>query len=229
MDSFLNPSEWNALLLSALTASIVAVVSLPPGLFVAWILARKQFFGKTLLDTAVHLPLVLPPVVVGYALLEAFGRNSVFGQVGLDFAFTPIAVVVAGVVMSFPLLVRSARLAFESVDPSLEAASRTLGQSPAKTFWRVTFPLALPGIASGTVLCFARALGEFGATITFAGNLEGSTRTLPLLIYTELQTPGGELRIGRLVTVSIAIALVAMFLSERGAREMRAIRERRGA
>lgn len=229
MDSFLNPSEWNALLLSALTASIVAVVSLPPGLFVAWILARKQFFGKTLLDTAVHLPLVLPPVVVGYALLEAFGRNSVFGQVGLDFAFTPIAVVVAGVVMSFPLLVRSARLAFESVDPSLEAASRTLGLSPAKTFWRVTFPLALPGIASGTVLCFARALGEFGATITFAGNLEGSTRTLPLLIYTELQTPGGELRIGRLVTVSIAIALVAMFLSERGAREMRAIRERRGA
>ena len=229
MDSFLNPSEWNALLLSALTASLVAVVSLPPGLFVAWILARKQFFGKTLLDTAVHLPLVLPPVVVGYALLEAFGRTSIFGQVGLDFAFTPLAVVVAGVVMSFPLLVRSARLAFESVDPSLEAAARTLGQSPAKTFWRVTFPLALPGIASGTVLCFARALGEFGATITFAGNMEGSTRTLPLLIYTELQSPGGELRMGRLVTVSIGIALIAMFLSERGAREMRALRERRGA
>ncbi len=223
--AFLNPSEVNALLLSALTSVGVALLCLPPGIAVAWLLARRQFFGKTLLDTAVHLPLVLPPVVVGYALLAVLGRNGVVGSalrtMGIEVAFTPWAVVIAGAVMAFPLLVRSARLAFEAVDPNLEDAARTLGKSALATWWRVSLPLATPGIAAGTLLCFARALGEFGATITFAGNIEGSTRTLPLLIFTELQSPGGELRVGRLVAISVVIALVALVLSERGARKLR--------
>ncbi len=223
--AFLNLAEQHALLLSALTSIAVAIVCLPPGVAVAWLLARRQFFGKTLLDTAVHLPLVLPPVVVGYALLTLLGREGVIGgalhAIGIDVAFTPAAIVIAGAVMAFPLLVRSARLAFEAVDPALEDAARTLGTSASATWWRVTLPLAAPGIAGGTLLCFARALGEFGATMTFAGNIEGTTRTLPLLIFTELQSPGGELRIGRLVAISVVIAMVALFLSERGARRWR--------
>ena len=223
--AFLTPAEQSALTLSAVTALCVALVCVPPGVLVAWWLARKEFVGKTLLDTVVHLPLVLPPVVVGYALLAAFGREGWIGSllagVGLEVAFTPVAVVIAGAAMAFPLLVRSARLAFESVDPALEDAARTLGRGPFLTWWRVSLPLALPGIAAGTLLCFARALGEFGATITFAGNIAGETRTLPLLIFTELQSPGGELRLGRLVALSIAISLVALVLSERGARRVR--------
>ena len=223
--AFLTAAERSALGLSAITALGVALLCLPPGVAVAWVLARHRFPGRTLLDTLVHLPLVLPPVVVGYGLLVLLGRNGWLGAglsaFGIEIAFTPFAVVLAGAAMAFPLLVRAARLAFESIDPRLEDAARTLGVGPWRTWWRVSFPLAAPGIAAGTLLCFARALGEFGATITFAGNIEGTTRTLPLLIFTELQSPGGETRLGRLVAISVAIALVALLLSERGARRLR--------
>ena len=223
--AFLRPAEVDALTISAVTALCVSLLCLPPGVLVAWWLARKRFVGKTILDTVVHLPLVLPPVVVGYALLSVLGREGVIGSlfagIGLEIAFTPVAVVIAGATMGFPLLVRSARLAFEAVDPHLEDAARTLGKGPFATWWRVSLPIAAPGIAAGTVLCFARALGEFGATITFAGNIAGETRTLPLLIHTDLQTPGGEERLGRLVLLSIAISLIALLISERGARRIR--------
>ena len=226
--AFLTAAERSALGLSAVTALGVALLCLPPGIAVAWVLARHRFPGRTLLDTIVHLPLVLPPVVVGYGLLVLLGRQGWLGAglsaFGIEIAFTPVAVVLAGAAMAFPLLVRAVRLAFESVDPRLEDAARTLGAGPWRTWWRVSLPLAAPGIAAGTLLCFARALGEFGATITFAGNIEGSTRTLPLLIFTELQSPGGETRLGRLVAISVVIALVALLLSERGARRLRARR-----
>jgi len=226
--ALLTGPEGSALLLSAATALLVALVCLPPGVALAWLLARREFPGKTLLDTVVHLPLVLPPVVVGYFLLELLGRRGWLGgplaELGIEIAFTPAAVVLSGAAMALPLLVRAARLAIESVDPGLEQAARTLGAGRWRTAWRVTLPLALPGIAAGTVLCFARALGEFGATIVFAGNIEGSTRTLPLLIFTELQVPGGEARLGRLVLISVAVSFAALALSELGARRMRARR-----
>ncbi len=226
--AFLTHSEQSALMLSAVASALVVLICLPPGIAIAWVLARKNFVGKTLLDTLVHLPLVLPPVVVGYALLSLFGRNGLLGplqeRLGLEIAFTPIAVVFAGAVMGFPLLVRSARLAFEALDEGLEAAARTLGASPARVWWKVVLPMATPGIFAGALLCFARSLGEFGATITFAGNIEGATRTLPLLIFTELQTPDGEHHVGRLVVISILLALGALVLSEVGARRAKARR-----
>jgi len=230
---FLRPIEIEALVLSATTAVAVAALCLPPGVAIAWLLARRSFRGKALLDTLVHLPLVLPPVVVGYGLLALFGREGPLGRLsasfGYDIAFTPAAIVIAGATMVIPLLIRSARLAFESVDPGLEEAARSLGQGPFSTWWRISLPLARPGILAGVVLCFARALGEFGATITFAGNIAGETRTLPLLIHTELQTPGGELRLGPLIAISVAISFVALLLSELGARRVRRARTEGGA
>ncbi len=229
--AILTGAEWSALGLSAITAVLVALLCLPPGVALAWVLARYRFPGKTLVDTLVHLPLVLPPVVIGYGLLILLGHHGWLGaglsRIGIEVAFTPVALVLAGSAMALPLLVRSARLAFESVDGGLEDAARTLGAGPIRTWWRVTLPLAAPGIAAGTLLCFARALGEFGATIVFAGNIAGSTRTLPLLIFTEMQSPGGEIRVARLVAISVGIALIALALSERSARRLRAGRDGR--
>jgi molybdate transport system permease protein len=197
-----------------------------PGVAVAWLLARREFRGKVLLDALVHLPLVLPPVVVGYLLLLALGRRGWLGRwlhdaLGVDVAFTWKAAALAAAVMGFPLLVRSVRLAIELVDVRLEQAARTLGAGPLRLFWTVTLPLAYPGLVTGAVLAFARSLGEFGATITFAGNIEGVSRTLPVAIYTSMQTPGGDASALRLVLISLAVSLAALLCSELMARRVR--------
>ncbi|HWB19416.1 MAG TPA: molybdate ABC transporter permease subunit, partial [Phycisphaerales bacterium] len=185
----------------------------------AWLLARKSFVGKTLLDAIVHLPLVLPPVVVGYVLLLTFGRRGWLGawmyeHLGVELAFTWKAAAIASAVMGFPLMVRAVRLSIENVDTRIEQAARTLGASPWRVLFTITLPLALPGVLAGVVLAFARGLGEFGATITFAGNIEGSTRTLPSAIYTYSQVPDGDESCVRLVIISIIISLIALMASE---------------
>ncbi len=182
-------------------------------------LARNNFFGKSIFEGFLHLPLVMPPVTTGYLLLLIFGTQGFLGgwlykNFGIRLAFNQSAAVIAAVVVAFPLMTRSIRTAIEMVDPRMEAASRTLGVSPLLTFIRITFPLALPGIISGTVLGFARALGEFGATITFAGNIEGETRTIPMAVYSLMQTPGKEGATLRLVFISAIIALIAMIAAE---------------
>ncbi len=196
--------------------------SLPFGVAVAWFLARVEFPGKVLVDGIIHLPLVLPPVVVGYLLLVVFSKNGAFGQflsgIGIDFAFTWKGAALAAAVMAFPLMVRAIRLSIESVDQRLEMAARTLGAGPLSMFLTVTLPLILPGLIAGTVLAFARCLGEFGATITFVSNIPGETRTLPLAIYTLTQTPGSEDAAFRLVGLSVFIALIALAISEIAAR-----------
>ena len=169
-----------------------------------WLLARRQFRGKVLLEAIVDLPLVLPPVVIGWALLTAFGRGGPFGSLGLS--FSTLGAGVAAAVMGFPLLVRSVRLAVEYVDPGLEEAASVLGATPIRTWWTITLPLALPGVVTGALLAFARSLGEFGATITFAGSIPNQTRTLPLAIYEGLQAPGGESLVLRLVGISVAMS-----------------------
>jgi molybdate transport system permease protein len=190
-----------------------------PGVACAWLLARKRFYGKTMLDAIIHLPLVLPPVVVGYALLLLLGRAGVIGRwldhsLGIQVAFTWRAAALASAIMGFPLLVRTSRLAIEMVDSRLEEAAATLGAGPLRVFTTVTLPLAAPGVLAGIVLAAARGLGEFGATITFAGNIEGQTRTLPLAIYTNSQVPGGDTAATRLVVVSVAVSLLAVVASE---------------
>jgi molybdate transport system permease protein len=215
----LTPDEWVAIRLSLKIAIVATIVALPFGIAVAWVLARKNFWGKTLLDGVVHLPLVLPPVVTGYLLLISFGRRGPIGtfladNFGIVFSFRWTGAALACGIMGFPLLVRPIRLAIEAIDRRLEDAAATLGADRIWVFLTVTLPLALPGLIAGFVLCFAKALGEFGATITFVANIPGETQTISAAIYTFTQIPGGDAAAGRLVLVAIAIALAALVASE---------------
>lgn len=219
MTDWLSPTEWQAVALSLRVAFWATVISLPLGIWVAWLLARREFPGKQVLNGLVHLPLILPPVVTGYLLLITFGRRGYVGQFldqwfGIVLAFRWTGAVLAAAVMAFPLMVRAIRLAFEAVDPKLEQAAGTLGASPAWVFLTVTLPLILPGVLAGAVLSFAKAMGEFGATITFVSNIPGETQTLPSAIYAFLQVPGGDAQAFRLVIVSIAVAMGALIASE---------------
>ena len=219
LQTWLGPQEWQAVTLSLQVAMVATLASLPLGLFVAYALARWRFWGHAALNIAVHLPLVLPPVVTGYLLLLSFGRQGAVGgfldrTFGLVFAFEWTGAALAAAVMGFPLMVRAIRLAFEAVDPGLEEAAATLGASQAKVLATVTLPLALPGILAGMVLAFAKAMGEFGATITFVSNIPGRTQTVPSAIYAFLQVPGGEESAVRLVWVSIAVSVAALLVSE---------------
>ena len=215
----LTPDEWVAIRLSIRIAVVATAVALPFGVAVAWLLARKDFWGKSLLDGLVHLPLVLPPVVTGYLLLISFGRRGPIGafladNFGIVFSFRWTGAALACGVMAFPLLVRAIRLSFEAIDRRLEDAATTLGASPFRVFFTVTLPLALPGVIAGMVLCFAKALGEFGATITFVSNIPGETQTISAAIYTLTQVPGGDAAAFRLVVVAIVISLAALVASE---------------
>lgn len=215
----LSPEEWVAVSLSLKVSIWATIVSLPVGIVVAHILARREFVGKSVLNGLVHLPLILPPVVTGYLLLLSFGRRGPVGSLlesccGLVFSFRWTGAALACGVMAFPLMVRAIRLSIEAVDRKLEAAAGTLGASPVMVFMTVTLPLILPGIVAGAILAFAKAMGEFGATITFVSNIPGETQTLPSAIYTFTQVPGGELGALRLTLVSIAIAMVALIASE---------------
>jgi molybdate transport system permease protein len=215
----LSPDEWTAIELSLRVALVATLAALPLGLVIAWLLARKAFLGKALLDGLVHLPLVLPPVVTGYLLLVSFGRQGPIGAfladtVGLVLSFRWTGAALACGVMGFPLLVRAIRLSIEAVDRRLEDAAATLGANRPRIFLTVTLPLALPGVIAGMVLCFAKALGEFGATITFVSNIPGETQTISAAIYTFTQVPGGDAAALRLVIVAIVISLAALVLSE---------------
>jgi molybdate transport system permease protein len=221
----LSPLEFEALTLSLKVATWSVAVSLPFGIAVAWVLARRRFPGRVLLDGIVHLPLVVPPVAVGYLLLVGLGRQGVFGGwlydvFGLTLVFSWQGAAVAAAVMSFPLMVRAVRLSIEAVDQRLETAARTLGAGPVKVFFTITLPLTTPGVLTGAVLAFARSLGEFGATITFVSNIAGETRTLPIALYTLVQSPGGEDAAMRIVGLSVALALGAMLASELIARRV---------
>ena len=214
------PSEISILALSLKVALFCVVLILVPAVVVAWVLARKSFFGKSLLDSLVHLPLVLPPVVPGFLLLLLLGNQGLIGKYlhnifGVSLAFTWMGAVVASAVMAFPLMVRSARLAISQVDKGLEIAAQSLGAHPLKVFFTITLPLSMPGIITGLILAFSRSLGEFGATITFVGNIENETRTLPLAIYSYTQIPDGDLPALRLVILSMALALGALMISDR--------------
>ena len=200
----------SAIRLSLVVGLWCTVLGFPVAVGVGFVLARKRFFGRTLLVTLLLVPLVLPPVVTGYLMLRAFGRDGPIAALGVDVPFTLAGAVVAAFVVGLPLYVMAARHAFEAVDPRYEEVSWTLGISPSRTFARITFPLAAPGLAAGAVLAFARALGEFGATAVLAGNLEGETRTIALAVYTLLETPGGEDAIGVLLWASLAISLAAI-------------------
>ena len=215
----LTPDEWTAVELSLRIAVVATVVSLPFGIAIAWLLARKDFWGKALLDGVVHLPLVLPPVVTGYLLLISFGRRGPIGafladNFGIVFSFRWTGAALACGVMAFPLLVRAIRLSFEAIDRRLEDAATTLGASPFRVFFTVTLPLALPGVIAGMVLCFAKALGEFGATITFVSNIPGETQTISAAIYSLTQVPGGDAAALRLVVIAVVISLGALIVSE---------------
>ncbi|MGJ0626832.1 molybdate ABC transporter permease subunit [Xenorhabdus bovienii] len=215
----LSEYEWQAILLSLQISGISVLFSLPLGILMAWVLARCQFFGKSLLDSIIHLPLVLPPVVVGYLLLLSMGRRGVIGEFlydwfGVSFAFSWTGAALASAVVAFPLMVRAIRLALEGIDRRLEQAARTLGASSLRVFFTITLPLSLPGVIVGAVLAFARSLGEFGATITFVSNIPGETRTIPLAMYTLIETPGAETAAARLCVIAIVLALVSLMLSE---------------
>jgi len=221
----LTPLESEALLLSLRVGLVSVIFSLPLGLSVAWLLARREFPGKTLLNGIVHLPLVLPPVVVGFALLVIFGRNGVAGSwlyetFGITFAFNWKGAALASAVMAFPLMMRAMRLSLENVDRRLEAAARTLGAGRVKVFATITLPLMSPGILTGAILAFARSVGEFGATITFVSNIPGETRTLPLALYVLTQVPGGDQAAWRLTAISVALAMAALIASELVARRL---------
>lgn len=222
-----DPIEIEALRLSLWVSLWAVVGSLPPGILTAWVLARLRFPGKQLLDGLVHLPLVLPPVVVGYLMLVLFGRKGLIGaflleRLGVTFAFNWKGAALAAAVMAFPLLVRAVRLGIENVDRGVEAAARTLGAGPLRVFFTVTLPLAIPGLITGIILAFARSLGEFGATITFVSNIQGQTQTLPLALFTLTQVPGGETGALRLCLLSVIISLAALVLSEMTARRFAA-------
>ncbi len=215
----LTPFEQEALRLS-LKVSLWAVAgSLPVGILMAWLLARGRFWGKSLLDGVIHLPLVLPPVVTGYMLLLLLGRRGPVGAwlhdvLGISLAFNWKGAALAAGVMSFPLLVRAVRLSVEGLDQGLEQAARTLGAGPVRTFFKVSLPLILPGVLTGALLAFARSLGEFGATITFVSNIPGQTQTLPLALYSLVQMPGGEQGALRLCVIAVVVSLAALLVSE---------------
>ncbi|AWW34421.1 molybdate ABC transporter permease subunit [Mannheimia varigena] len=213
------PQELNAIVLSLKVAFIAVVLALPLAVWVAWLLSRKQFWGKNLLNGIVHLPLVLPPVVIGYLLLISMAKRGIIGQYlwewfNFSFSFSWKGAVLASIVMAFPLMVRSIRLAFDSIDPKLEQAARTLGAGPLKVFFTLNLPLAFSGIIAGSVLGFARSLGEFGATITFVSNIPNQTQTIPAALFTFIETPNGEMAAARLCAVAIMISLIALFCSE---------------
>lgn len=214
----LSAEEWDAVRLSLQVASVAMLASLPFGIAVAWLLARREFWGKSLLNGIVHLPLVLPPVVTGYLLLLSFGTRgpigSVLAEFGIVFSFRWTGAALASAVMGFPLMVRAIRLSIEAVDMKLEAAASTLGANRAFVFLTVTLPLIVPGIIAGMILCFAKAMGEFGATITFVSNIPGETQTLPSAIYSFTQVPGGDPEALRLTAISVAISLAALMASE---------------
>ena len=219
-------SELEAIKLSVGVAIYASLISLPFALLLGYLLARKNFPGKAVIESIIHLPLVMPPVTTGYLLLLVLGSRGLIGKwlyaaFGIKLAFTFEAAVIASVVVSFPLIVRSIRTAIEMVDPGLEDASRILGIGRLKTFFRITVPLAAPGIVSGTILAFARSLGEFGATITFAGNIAGETQTLPLAVFAYMQIPGKESQTLRLVLISALISFVAMAMAELYIRKMK--------
>ncbi|WP_421696593.1 molybdate ABC transporter permease subunit [Aestuariivirga sp.] len=218
----LSPDEWSAVHLSLKVATVAMIGSLPLALAVAFLLARREFWGKSLVNGIVHLPLVMPPVVTGYLLLLTFGTKGTIGaflaQFGIVFAFRWTGAALACAVMGFPLMVRAIRLSIEAVDTKLEAASSTLGANAAWVFLTITLPLTIPGIIAGMILCFAKAMGEFGATITFVSNIPGETQTLPSAIYTLTQVPGGDAGALRLTAISVAISLGALIISEALAR-----------
>ncbi|ALR18312.1 molybdate ABC transporter permease subunit [Vibrio natriegens] len=211
--------EYQALILSLKVGAFAVLWLIPLGVLLAWLLSRKTFFGKSVLDSLIHLPLVLPPVVIGYLLLLSLGRQGFIGSwlyehFGLVFSFDWKGAVVACIVVALPLMVRSVRLSLESVDPKLEHAASTLGASPFKVFMTITLPLTIPGIITGTMLSFARSLGEFGATISFVSNIPGETQTIPLAMYNFIETPGAEMQAARLCIISIALALSTLMASE---------------
>ena len=215
----LTAEEWGILLLSLKVSLVAVALTLPVAFALAWLLARGRFPGKLVLDALVHLPLVVPPVVTGWLLLIAFGRNGPVGRVleqwfGLILMFRWTGAALAAAVMALPLMVRAIRLSIEAVDIRLEQAARTLGATPWHCFLSITLPLSLPGIVAGAMLGFARSLGEFGATISFVSNIPGETRTLPLAIYTALQVPGGETMVARLALVSVLLSFAALIASE---------------
>jgi molybdate transport system permease protein len=222
----LAPQEIDALLLSLRVALAAVAFSLPPAIAVSWLLARHDFPGKALFDGLVHLPLVLPPVVVGYLLLLAFGVRGPFGaflyeNFGLRLVFTSAGASLATSVMVFPLMVRAIRLSIEALDPGLDEAARTLGAGPFDRFFTISLPLMLPGVLAGAMVAFAASLGEFGAVITFASNVPGETQTLPLAIYSAVQRPDGDAAAARLAAISIGLALAGLLLSEYLARRVK--------
>jgi len=215
----LSPQDWTAVALSLRIAAISTLVALPFGIAIAVVLARGSFWGKPLLDALVHLPLVLPPVVTGYLLLISFGRKAPLGafladHFGIVFSFRWTGAALACGIMAFPLMVRAIRLSVEAIDRRLEDAAATLGANSGWTFVTVTLPLALPGIIAGMMLAFARALGEFGATITFVSNIPGETQTISAAVYTLIQVPGGDADALKLVVISLVICFVALLASE---------------
>ncbi|MBC7907870.1 MAG: molybdate ABC transporter permease subunit [Rhodospirillaceae bacterium] len=215
----LTPLEWEALHLSLLVSGWAVLGSLPFGIGCAWLLARRDFPGKALFDGIIHLPLVLPPVVVGYFLLVMLGRRGPIGGwlwdwFGVTLAFTWKGAAIASAVVAFPLMVRAIRLSLENVDRGLEQAARTLGCGPLRTFLTVTLPLVAPGLLTGVILGFARSLSEFGATITFVSNIPGETRTLPIALYALTQVPGGDAAALRLCIISVVVAFAALLASE---------------
>ena len=218
MSSWLGPDEWQAVALSLKVAFWAMALSLPLGIFTAYALARWRFPGKALLNGLVHLPLILPPVVTGYILLVVFGINGPLGallaRLGITLAFQWTGAMLAAAIMAFPLMVRAIRLSIEAVDPKLEEAAATLGATRLWVFVTITLPLIVPGIIAGAVLAFAKAMGEFGATITFVSNIPGQTQTVPSAIYAFLQAPGGEPAALRLVVVSVIVAMGALLASE---------------
>lgn len=221
-----SPAETDALRLSLEVAARSVLLSLPVAIAIAWILTRGRFAGRSLLDAFVHLPLVLPPVAVGYVLLLLFGNHGPIGgwlheRFGIQLAFTTAGAALATAVMAFPLMVRAIRLSLENVDPGLEAAARTLGARPLDRFATITLPLMLPGVIAGAVTSFAAGLGEFGAVITFAANIPGQTRTIPLALYTAIQSPGGDEAALRLAILSFGLGLIGLLLAELLARRMR--------
>lgn len=222
----LTPEEWEVLLLSIKVSGVAMAAALPLAFFLAWVLARWRFPGVILIDAVVHLPLVLPPVVTGWLLLIALAPNTPLGQflertLGLTFMFRWTGAALAAAIMALPLMVRAMRLSIEAVDRRYEQAARTLGAGRWRTFASITLPLTLPGVLAALVLGFARSVGEFGATITFASNIPGETRTLPLAIYSSLQVPGSEWQVARLAGLSILLSLAALVASEWLARRNR--------
>lgn len=222
----MSPAELDAIYLSLSVSTRSVLVGLPFAVLVAWVLTRRKLRGLILLDAFVHLPLVVPPVVVGYLLLVTFGTRGPIGgwlyeKLGIQLIFTTAGAALATVVMTFPLMVRAIRISLEGIDVGFEDAARTLGAGPWDRFFTVTLPLMTPGILAGAVTAFAAGLGEFGAVITFVSNIPGETRTLPLALYTALQTPGGEIRASRLAAISFSLGLLGLLASELIARRLR--------